>query len=135
MLDDFRAYMPDHKYIFIPSRELWPSSSVNARLGRIDKGDDNIAASTWLDRYAPVEQMTWAQLGQHRKPILVANIDGFWDPLLGLLDHMHQQAFIRAEYPINLLVAERVEDILPRLRAAAPPAEEREVASPAIERM
>lgn len=82
-----------------------------------------------------VEQMTWAQLGQHRKPILVANIDGFWDPLLGLLDHMHQQAFIRAEYPINLLVAERVDDILPRLRAAAPSAEEREVASPAIKRM
>ena len=29
-----------------------------------------------------VEQMTWAQLGRHKKPILIANINGFWDPLL-----------------------------------------------------
>ena len=29
-----------------------------------------------------VEQMTWAQLGRHKKPILIANIKGFWDPLL-----------------------------------------------------
>ena len=32
-----------------------------------------------------VEQLTWAQLGRHKKPILVANINGFWDPLLGLI--------------------------------------------------
>ena len=35
-----------------------------------------------------VEQMTWAQLGRHKKPILLANINGFWDPLCALLDHM-----------------------------------------------
>ena len=35
-----------------------------------------------------VEQMTWAQLGRHKKPILVANINGFWDPLLALVAHM-----------------------------------------------
>ena len=35
-----------------------------------------------------VEQMTWAQLGRHKKPILIANINGFWDPLLALLAHM-----------------------------------------------
>ena len=30
-----------------------------------------------------VEQMTWAQLGRHKKPILIANVNGFWDPLHG----------------------------------------------------
>src|SRR4029077_3085644 len=35
-----------------------------------------------------VEQLTWAQLGRHKKPILIANLKGFWDGLLGLLDHM-----------------------------------------------
>ena len=35
-----------------------------------------------------VEQLTWAQLGRHNKPILIANIEGFWDPLCALLDHM-----------------------------------------------
>src|SRR5215831_1712663 len=43
-----------------------------------------------------VEQLTWAQLGRHRKPILIANIDGYWNPLLALLDHMKDAAFIRA---------------------------------------
>ena len=33
-----------------------------------------------------VEQMTWAQLGRHKKPILLANIKEFWDPLCALLD-------------------------------------------------
>ena len=37
-----------------------------------------------------VEQLTWAQLGRHKKPILAANIGGFWDPLCALLDHMQQ---------------------------------------------
>ena len=39
-----------------------------------------------------VEQMTWAQLGRHKKPILLANIKGFWDPLCALLDHMEDAA-------------------------------------------
>ena len=35
-----------------------------------------------------VEQITWVQLGRHRKPILLANIKGFWNPLCALIDHM-----------------------------------------------
>ena len=66
-----------------------------------------------------VEQVTWAQLGRHKKPILIANIDGFWDPLCALLDHMEKLQFIRAGLTINLLVAEGVEDILPKVREAA----------------
>jgi uncharacterized protein (TIGR00730 family) len=66
-----------------------------------------------------VEQLTWAQLGRHRKPILIADIDHFWDPLCALLDHMEKLQFIRAGLTINLLVAERIEDVLPKLQAAA----------------
>ena len=66
-----------------------------------------------------VEQLTWQQLGRHTKPILLANIDGFWEPLLALLAHMRDTEFIRATMPVDVLKAERVEDILPRLRAAA----------------
>src|SRR6202012_1154537 len=43
-----------------------------------------------------VEQMTWAQLGRHKKPILLASIKSFWDPLCALLDHMEDLHFIRA---------------------------------------
>jgi uncharacterized protein (TIGR00730 family) len=66
-----------------------------------------------------VEQLTWQQLGRHSKPILIANIDGFWEPLLALLIHMRATQFIRPSLAIDILKAERIEDILPRLRAAA----------------
>jgi uncharacterized protein (TIGR00730 family) len=66
-----------------------------------------------------VEQLTWQQLGRHTKPVLLANIDGFWEPLLALLAHMRATQFIRASLAVDILKAERVEDILPRLQAAA----------------
>lgn len=66
-----------------------------------------------------VEQLTWQQLGRHSKPILLANIDGFWEPLMNLLAHMRSTAFIRPTLSVDVLMAERVEDILPKLRAAA----------------
>jgi uncharacterized protein (TIGR00730 family) len=66
-----------------------------------------------------VEQLTWQQLGRHSKPVLLANIDGFWEPLLALLAHMRATEFIRPSLAIDILKAERVNDILPRLRAAA----------------
>jgi uncharacterized protein (TIGR00730 family) len=81
-----------------------------------------------------VEQMTWAQLGRHKKPILVANVNGFWDPLLTLIAHMRTLALVPPPARgVNLLVAERVEDILPRLRDAARTvvAGERKMAVPA----
>ena len=66
-----------------------------------------------------VEQLTWQQLGRHSKPVLIANIEGFWEPLLALLAHMRATHFIRASLAVDILKAERVEDILPRLQAAA----------------
>lgn len=65
-----------------------------------------------------VEQLTWAQLGRHKKPILIANIDGFWEPFLKLIDHMRDMAFIRAGLSVNLLTTDRVSEILPKLQAA-----------------
>ena len=66
-----------------------------------------------------VEQLTWQQLGRHHKPILLANIDNFWEPLFSLLAHMRATEFIRASLPLEVLKADQIEDVLPRLRAAA----------------
>ncbi len=66
-----------------------------------------------------VEQLTWAQLGRHKKPILLANIKSFWDPLCALLDHMRKLEFIRYDLSVEVLVAGRVDEILPKLIAAA----------------
>ncbi len=66
-----------------------------------------------------VEQLTWAQLGRHRKPVLAVNIEGFWEPLCALLNHMRALQFIPGERSFELLVAEKVTDILPMLQKAA----------------
>lgn len=63
-----------------------------------------------------VEQMTWAQLGQHAKPIMLANIAGFWDPLVELLGHMNQNAFIRSGFELSYGVADGIDQILPKMR-------------------
>jgi hypothetical protein len=65
-----------------------------------------------------VEQMTWAQLGRHVKPIVVADVAGFWRPLLALFAHMNIEGFIRDGFELRYLVAEKIEDVLPMLRAA-----------------
>jgi uncharacterized protein (TIGR00730 family) len=66
-----------------------------------------------------VEQLTWAQLGRHRKPIVLANIDGFWAPFLKLLAHMRDEAFIRAGLEVRFVTVNHAEDILPAAIAAA----------------
>jgi uncharacterized protein (TIGR00730 family) len=65
-----------------------------------------------------IEQMTWAQLGRHKKPVLFANFNGFWQPLIALLDHMKKMGFIHSDMYFNYGLANKVEDILPELRAA-----------------
>src|SRR5271157_3059116 len=65
-----------------------------------------------------VEQMTWAQLDRHAKPVLIADIDGFWRPLLALFAHMNGAGFIRRGFELRYRVAEKIEDVVPMLRAA-----------------
>ena len=74
-----------------------------------------------------VEQLTWTQLGRHTKPIVLVNIDGFWEPLLALLRHMRAEAFIRADMAVRFITADCPEAVLPAILAAVaatPPREE-----------
>jgi uncharacterized protein (TIGR00730 family) len=72
-----------------------------------------------------VEQLTWAQLGRHTKPIVLLNAEGYWAPFMTLLEHMRTEGFIRPEMAVRFLVADRAEDVLPTIVAnALPPAEE-----------
>jgi uncharacterized protein (TIGR00730 family) len=66
-----------------------------------------------------VEQLTWVQLERHTKPVLLANIGGFWRPLLSLFEHMREHGFIQPAFEISYLVAEKIDDILPMLNAQA----------------
>lgn len=75
-----------------------------------------------------VEQLTWAQLGRHRKPILILDSQGFWRPLLSLFAHMNLAGFIRPGLDIAYLVAEKAQDVVPMLNTAARRASEVEAA-------
>jgi uncharacterized protein (TIGR00730 family) len=66
-----------------------------------------------------VEQMTWAQLGRHRKPVLLANINGFWNAFIELLNAMRRERFIRSGMDVSCLIADRAEDIVPMLTKSA----------------
>jgi hypothetical protein len=59
-IDDFYAYLPEHKYIFVPTRSMWPAASVNGHIPPIDAGSRHLKPADWLDKFKPVEQMTWA---------------------------------------------------------------------------
>ena len=65
-----------------------------------------------------VEIMTWGQLGHHRKPIVFANIKGFWDPMLSLLDHMSAEGFIHTAQRVKPLVVEDPEAIVAAIMVA-----------------
>ena len=62
-----------------------------------------------------VEIMTWAQLGRHEKPMVFANIEGFWNPMLDLIDHMRDQGFIHRANLVRPMVIDRIEDIVPAI--------------------
>jgi len=66
-----------------------------------------------------IEIMTWAQLGRHRKPIVFANVAGFWEPMLALLDHMNEEGFIHTSHLVRPLVVDAVEQVVPNILDAA----------------
>jgi uncharacterized protein (TIGR00730 family) len=65
-----------------------------------------------------VEIMTWAQLGHHRKPIVFGNVNGFWDPMLSLLDHMAAEGFIHTAKRVQPLVINDPEAIVAAIMVA-----------------
>ena len=66
-----------------------------------------------------VEIMTWGQLGHHRKPMVFANIGGFWNPMLAMLDHMRSEGFIHTGHLVQPMVIDHAEAIVPAILTAA----------------
>ncbi|MEO8669515.1 MAG: TIGR00730 family Rossman fold protein [Bauldia sp.] len=72
-----------------------------------------------------VEVMTWAQLDRHVKPILIANIGGFWDPLISLFDRMTEKGFVHKAFlghqdhavDLPVVLVPTVAEIIPALQA------------------
>jgi uncharacterized protein (TIGR00730 family) len=68
------------------------------------------------------EIITWAQLGIHRKPVAILNVNGFFTPLLAWLDHIMTEGLLKPKHRNLLLVAESVPELFAKLTTWNPPA-------------
>ena len=66
------------------------------------------------------EILTWAQLGLHAKPVVLLNVNGFFDPLLAWVDHLTAEGFVHARHRNLLLTADGVPDLFARLDRRGP---------------
>src|ERR1043166_9717288 len=64
------------------------------------------------------EILTWAQLHLHSQPIGLLNVAGYFDPLLGWLDHAEREGFVREKDRRLLLKAEEPDQLLDMLTTA-----------------
>ena len=65
-----------------------------------------------------IEIMTWAQLGQHSKPVGFLNVEGFWNPLLDLFDHMKKHGFIHTDNRVQPVIINEPGQVLESLAIA-----------------
>jgi uncharacterized protein (TIGR00730 family) len=80
------------------------------------------------------EVWTWAQLGIHKKPCGLLDVDGFFAPLVRFLDGLVEKGFIHPEYRAMLVVASTPEELLERFAAYEPPADKWSARSRRLER-
>jgi len=113
-------FLKEREVMLETAHELFVTGDMHERKrAMFDRSDAFVALPGGIGTLEEVvEMMTWAQLGQHRKPVLIANINGFWEPLVTLLRHMSDEGFIREGFEVNYLVADDVAEIVPKLQAA-----------------
>ncbi|QIY90901.1 LOG family protein [Chryseobacterium gallinarum] len=68
------------------------------------------------------EMITWAQLGLHKKPIGILNIDGFYDDLIRLVRHMVDKGFLKQVNRDMLLISDTIDELLEKMKNYQPPA-------------
>jgi uncharacterized protein (TIGR00730 family) len=111
------SFLSEQEHMLTDAQELIVVEDMHQRKQQMFlKSDGFVALPGGLGTLEElVEQLTWAQLGQHSKPIVLANIDGYFEPLLALFAHMQNEGFIRHHLDPRLRVVERVEDIVPAI--------------------
>ncbi|PLS03348.1 LOG family protein [Neobacillus cucumis] len=67
------------------------------------------------------EVFTWGQIGLHKKPCGLLNIQNYYDPLIGLFDHMFQQKFLQEKFRSMILMEERPDALIDRFNNYVPP--------------
>lgn len=119
------AFLTEREHMLLEVQELIVVDNMHQRKHLMFvKSDAFVALPGGLGTLEEfVEQLTWSQLEQHKKPIVLANIHGFWDPLLNLFTRMRNESFVRRGLELHLQVVDRVEEIIPAIARALVPQE------------
>lgn len=109
------AFLSDREKMLKDVQNLIVTESMHERKQTMfDKSDAFVALPGGVGTLEElVEQLTWSQLGQHTKPIVLGNVEGFWQPLISLFEHMRGQAFIRPNLELNLTPVDTAEEVVP----------------------
>jgi len=67
------------------------------------------------------EILTWAQLGLHRKPCGILNVEGYYDPLLKMFDHSVAEGFLKPEYRPMVIAAAEPEELIAKMKSYRAP--------------
>jgi uncharacterized protein (TIGR00730 family) len=119
-------FLGEKERMFTDANELIVTATMHERkMTMFERSDGFIALPGGLGTLEELSEIgTWAQLDRHRKPIVLCNIEGYWDPLLALIRHMREEDFIRPGLDLRLEVVTEVKDavsrVLERLRSERP---------------
>jgi uncharacterized protein (TIGR00730 family) len=67
------------------------------------------------------EMLTWAQLGLHKKPIAILNVDGYFDSLIVFIQTMTEKGLLKEVNQQMLLVSDSIDDLLDKMENYFPP--------------
>ena len=111
------GFLSEREHMLVDAQELIVVEDMHQRKQLMfTKSDAFVALPGGLGTLEEfVEQLTWSQLGRHARPIVLVNIDGFWNPLLTLFDGMRADGFVRKGLELNLQVVDRVAEIIPAI--------------------
>ena len=117
------GFLSEREHMLIEAQELIVVDDMHQRKQLMfAKSDAFVALPGGLGTLEEfVEQLTWTQLGRHTKPIGLANIEGFWIPLLALFDRMSGDGVIRPGLELKMIVVDDVAKIVPAIEAALKP--------------
>lgn len=103
--------------------ELILVNSMHERKTKMDELCDGVIAMPGgfgtLEEF--FEMLTWAQLGLHKKPVALLNIDGFYNELMAMLQTMVHKGFLKEANHNMLLVSADIEELLDKMANYKPP--------------
>jgi len=118
-------FLKDREVMLTEVSELIVTSDMHERKRNMfERSDAFVALPGGIGTLEEVvEMITWAQLGQHEKPILIANINGFWDPLVAQFRRMGDDGFLHKQFldkdiSLPVVFCETYEEIIPTLQKA-----------------